>query len=145
MRATSLRPPSARPRKRVILVLAPLSSTNNSRVAGSTANSSCQRALFSATSGRFCSTANRVFFIPPTQLPKPQIYRRSPKGAVHAGTQLCQCCVRLLGQQPLQALLSFLCQQRAPSTKMGLRLQRAALPKLLPPPPHRRHAVTRKL
>src|ERR1019366_289561 len=116
MRATSLCPPRARPRKRVILVLAPLSSTNTSRDAVSTANRSCQLALFSATSGRFCSAANRVFFIPPTQFPKPQIHRGSPKGAVHAGTQLGQGCVRLLGQQTLQALLSVLGQQRRTST-----------------------------
>src|SRR5450631_2535275 len=116
MRATSLCPPRARPRKRVILVLAPLSSTNTRRAAVCTANRSCHFALFSATSGRFCSAANRVFFIPPTQLPKPQIHRRSPKGAVHAGTQLGQGRVRLLGQQPLQALLSLLGQQSAAST-----------------------------
>ncbi len=61
--ATSLCPASARPRNRVILVLAPLSSTNTSWFTGSAANCSCQQALFGHV-GRFCSLANRVFFIP---------------------------------------------------------------------------------
>jgi hypothetical protein len=62
MRPTSLRPPTARPHKRVIFVLAPLSSTNTKQGSSSAANCSCQCALFSATSGRSCSAAARVFF-----------------------------------------------------------------------------------
>src|SRR5271155_1075491 len=145
MRATSLRPPRARPRHRVIWVLAPLSSTKTKLVKGSTANCSCHRALFSATSGRFCSAATRVFFIPPAQLPKPQIDRGSSEGPVHAGAQLGQRGVGSIRQQLLQPLFALLGQQRATPAQMRLRLQRTALPKLLAHPAHRRHAKTEKL
>src|SRR5229473_549388 len=145
MCATSLCPPRARPRQRVIFVWAPLSSTNTSWATSSAANCSCQRALFSATSGRFCSAATRVFFIPPAQLPKPCIDRGSSEGPVHASAQLGQRGVGLIGQQFLQSLFPFLGKQRATPTEMSPRLQRAALPKLLAYPTYRRHAKTEKL
>src|SRR5260370_12373432 len=113
MRATSLRPPRARPRKRVIWVLAPLSSTKTRPVTGSAANRSCQRSLFSATSGRFCSAAARVFFIPPAQLPKPYIDRGSPEGPVQARAQLGQRGVGLLALQFLHPQVPLLGQSRA--------------------------------
>src|ERR1039457_6530638 len=97
MCANSLCPPSARPRRRVILVLAPLSSTNTRRAVGSAASSLCQRALFSATSGRFCSLAARVFFKLPAQPLQPEIDCGSAERAVHAGAQLGQGGIGLVG------------------------------------------------
>ena len=140
MRASSLPPARARPRKRVIFVLAPLSSTKTSRHAGSAARCLCHRALFSATSGRFCSAANRVFFISPTQLPQPQIDRGSPKGTIQASAQLRQGGVRLLGQQLAQSFLALFREQCFASTQMRLGLERAALPEPLAHPAYRRHA-----
>src|SRR6266568_7722484 len=104
MRANSLRPPSARPRRRVILVWAPLSSTNTRWAVGSAANSSCQRALFSATSGRACSAAARVFFKLPTQPPQPEIDRGGTEGTIQARTQLRQRGVGLLREKLVQTL-----------------------------------------
>src|SRR5208282_4782096 len=90
MRAKSLCPPRARPRRRVILVLAPLSSTNTRAATGSTANGSCQPALLAATSGRSRSAAARVFFKLPAQPPQPEIDRGGGERAVQARTQLGQ-------------------------------------------------------
>src|SRR5258708_26384583 len=97
MYARSLAPPSARPRRRVIFVLAPLSATKTRGGVGSAVNSSCQRALFSATSGRCCSAAARVFFKLPIQPPQPEIHRGSVEPAVQARAQLRQGGIGLLG------------------------------------------------
>src|SRR5208282_1370644 len=145
MRPSNLRPPQARPHKRVILVLAPLSSTKTNRSAGSDANRSCQRALFSATSGRFCSAAARVFFIPPAQSAKPYIHRGSPEVPVQACSQLGQRGVGLLREQFFQPLFPLRGEKRAASTAMGPRLERAALVKLLAHAAHRGHTKTKKL
>src|ERR1700719_4354741 len=107
MRPTNLRPPRARPRNRVIFVLAPLSSTKTKRCTGWETNRSCHCALFSATSGRSCSAAARVFFIPPAQFAQPQIDRGSPEPLVQTRPQFGQSGVGLLRQQlfePLPAL-----------------------------------------
>src|SRR5579875_177522 len=116
MRARSLAPPSARPRSRVILVLAPLSSTNTRRAVGSTANSSCQRALLSATSGRSCSAAARVFFKVPPQPPQPEIDRGGAEGAIQPRPQLGQRGVGVLGEKLAQASFSLFGEQRLAST-----------------------------
>src|ERR1700719_3143000 len=97
MRASSLCPPTARPRRRVILVLAPLSSTNTRAGTGSAANCSCQLALLAATSGRSRSAAARVFFKLPAQPPQPEINRGGAERAVHPGAQLGQGGIGLLG------------------------------------------------
>src|SRR4030042_4153653 len=99
MQASSLWPPQARPRRRVILVLAPLSSTNTSAATGSAAHCSGQRALLSATSGRPRSAAARVFFELPTQPPQPKIDRGSTERTVHTAAQLGQTGIRLLGEE----------------------------------------------
>src|SRR5271157_855964 len=145
MRARSLCPPSARPRRRVILVLAPLSSTNTRWVVSSAANCSCQRALFSATSGRSCSAAARVFFKLPTQPPQPEIDRGGAEPTVQARAQLRQGGIGLLGQELLQPLLALRAQQCLASTQMRLGFQGAALAKLLAHAAHRGHAEAGKL
>src|SRR5208282_5928629 len=103
MRARSLCPPRARPRRRVILVLAPLSSTNTSRFTAALANCSCQPALLAATSGRFCSAATRVFFKLPAPPPQPEIDRGSAERAVHAAAQFGQGGIGLRGQEFAEA------------------------------------------
>ena len=143
--ATSRWPPGERPRQRVILVLAPLSSTNTSRAGLPTASRSCQCALFSATSGRSCSAACSVFFIGQPQLAQPQIHRRSPNRAVQARAQLGQRRIGLRGDQSLQAGLAPGTQQRLAPAQMGLWLEGAALLELLPNPAHGRHAKPNKL
>src|SRR5579872_1210579 len=145
MRASSLWPPRARPRKRVILVLAPLSSTNTRAATGSTANCSCQCALLSATSGRSRSAAARVFFKLPAQPPQPEIDRGSAERAVHAGAQFSQGGIGLLGQEFAKPLFPPLGEQRLAPTQICPGLQRAALAKLLAHAPHRRHAEAGKL
>src|ERR1700691_2514146 len=116
MRASSLCPPRARPRRRVILVWAPLSSTNTRWARGSAANTSCQRALFSATSDRFCLAAARVFFILPTQPPQPEIDRGSAEGTIQARPQLRQRGVGPFGQNVVQTLFSLFREQRLAAT-----------------------------
>src|SRR5260370_15630534 len=145
MRPTTLCPAGARPRSRVILVLAPLSSTNTSPVTGSSDSCSCQRALCSATSGRFCSAANRVFFIRPAKLPEPQIDGGRSKRPVQARAQFRQGGIRLLGKQLLQAVLPLGSQQRAASAQVRLWLERAAFLVSLPHPPDGSEAEAQKL
>src|ERR1700678_1095582 len=135
----------ARPRKRVILVLAPSSSTKTSRAGGFPANPSCQWALASATSGRCCSVANSVFFIRQTQLAQPQVHRGSAKRTIQPRAQLGQGGIRLPLDQLLQAGLAAGRQQRFASTQMGLRLECAALLELLPDPAHGCHTETQTL
>ena len=138
--------PTPRPAPQaVILVLAPLLSTNTRWAVGSPANSSCQRALFSATSGRSCSAAARVFFKPPTQPPQPEIDRGGAEGAVQARAQLGQRGVGLCGEKLLQTLFALFAKQRLASTQIRPGLQRAALPKPLAHATHRRDAEARKL
>jgi hypothetical protein len=143
--ATRLWPRGARPRRRVIWVLAPLSSTKTSRSTGSSDNRPCQGALFSATSGRFCSAAKSVFFIGQTQPSPPPVHRGSAEGTIQARPQLRQRRVRLRLHQLFQAGLACGGQQGVASAQMGLRFQRVAFLKPLPDPPHRRHAKTQKL
>ena len=126
-------------------VLAPLSSTNTSRAGGSAASCSCQHALFSATSGRFCSAACSVFFIGQPQSAQPQIDRRSPKRAVQARAQFGQRSVGLGEHQLLQTSLAPGGQQGLAPAQVGLRLKCAPLTELLAHPAHRRHAIARKL
>src|SRR5271157_1752231 len=140
MRASSLWPPKARPRRRVILVLAPLSSTNTRADTDSAARCSCQHALLAATSGRSRSAAARVFFKLPTQPSQPEIDRGSSERPVHAGAQLGEGGGGLLGQELLQPALPFLGEQRLAPTPMGAGFQRAALPKLLAHAAYCRHA-----
>jgi len=73
MRAKSLCPPRARPRRRVICGLAPLSSTNTRWAVSSGSQTPHASAPFFRRpgSGRSCSAAARVFFKPPTQPPQP--------------------------------------------------------------------------
>src|SRR5664280_2350643 len=97
MQASSLWPPQARPRRRVILVLAPLSSTNTRAATGSAAHCSCQQALLSATSGLPRSAAVRVFFKLPAQPPQPEIDGGSAEKTVHTAAQLGQSGIGLLG------------------------------------------------
>src|SRR5574340_748427 len=58
-------PPLARPYRRIILVVAPVSSRNTSFEGSQVFCHSCQRTLASLTSSRACSVANTVFFIAP--------------------------------------------------------------------------------
>ncbi len=60
--AKSLRPRGAQPRRRVMLVLAQVSSMKTRRTGSSLPWCVFQRARLRATSGRSCSVANRVFF-----------------------------------------------------------------------------------
>src|ERR1017187_7930352 len=143
MRASSLWPPKARPRRRVILVLAPLSSTNTRAATGWAANCSCQPALLAATSGRAHSAAARVFFKLPAQPSQPEIDRGSAERTVHAGAQLGQGGIGLRGQQFAQSLFPLLGEQRLAPTPMCLGIQRAPLPELLAHAVHRRHAEAR--
>src|SRR5580700_10962250 len=66
----SLWPWRARPRSRVILVLAHDSSMKTSRSMGSPPWASCQSFLFSAMSARSCSLARSVFFIAVAEPPQ---------------------------------------------------------------------------
>ena len=125
--------------------MAPLSSTNTSRAGPSPASCSGPCALFSATSGRFCSVACSVFFIGQTQLAQPQIHRRSPKRAVPARAQLGARGVGLRAHQLLQAGLAPGGQERFASAPMRLRFQRAPILERLAHPAHRGHTKTRKL
>src|SRR6185312_4972384 len=135
MRPTALWPSGERARKRVSFVVAPLSSTNTNAVAGSLVNCSCQRALFSATSARSCSVANRVFFIRPTHLAQPQVYRGGSKRSVHGRSQFGQCGVRAVGQKLEQAFFALFCQQSVSTTQMSLWFERATILVLLAHPP----------
>src|SRR5271166_2348800 len=145
MRASSLCPPRARPRRRVILVLAPLSSTNTRAATASAANCLYQPALLAATSGRSRSAAARVFFKPPSQPPQPEIDRGSAERAVQAGAQLGQGGIGLRRQQFAQSLFALLGEQGLAPTPIGPRLQRAALAKLLAHAAYRRHTEAAKL
>ena len=115
-------------------MLAPLSSKNTSRSAGTPASRWGHCLLCSATSGRDCSAACSVFFTAQAQPGEPQIHGGG--GPVELCAQFGQRRVRLLGDQPLQALPAAGRQQRLAATPVSLRFQRPAGFEVLAHPPH---------
>lgn len=130
-----------RPQRRVICVLAPLSSTNTSRSAGTPASRCGQAFLCSATSGRDCSLACSVFFTAPPQPGKPQVDGGS--GPLKRHTQFRQRGIRVLLQQLEKAGFAGGGQERLASAQVSLRLEGAAGLEVLADPPHGCDTVTK--
>jgi hypothetical protein len=145
MRPTNLRPPTARPRKRVIFVLAPLSSTKHQTVHQFGGELLMPVRSFFGHVGSFLFGGGQSFFMLPAHPAQPQVYGGRAEAPVQTRTQFGQRHIGLLGEQFLKPALALLGEQRAAPAAMSPRLQRAALLKLLAHTAHRRHAKTKPL
>jgi hypothetical protein len=123
---TSRWPPNDRSRQRVIRVLAPLPSTNTSRAGESPANRSCQWALCSATSERFCSAACSIFYrsMPACAATDPWSKWERADPSAHLVRPAWH---RVVPPQPLQPGFPRGGQQRLAFAQVGLGLERATL------------------